>query len=211
MQAVEPPGVHLEGIGHAQQAHRLTGGRGIDNDYLEIALLRVAVDVDEADDLVHAGDEGQLFGQHRVHATLAQQPAHRLLQFAPAAAHLIENVDFLRPQVRRDFAWLGSERTIKTVRQAVRQVGADDKRAFARHGRANGGSGGNGRLPHSALAKIEDNAHTDYYSLISHRHRSVPRCYLHLLLRMRLPAGYMVSRDGEKGTVACHAERKRSI
>src|SRR5579884_2889846 len=43
-----------------------------------------------------------------------------------------------------------------------------------------------------------------------YRHANVPRCYLHLLLRMQLPAGYIVSQIGEKDTVTCHAERSEA-
>ncbi len=114
--AFEAVGVDQERLRHAQQAHRLAGRRGVDHDDVENALLRLAVDVQQRDDLVHAGNQRHLLGGHVAHPLILERGRQVLLHLAPVVAHLVQRVDLLRPQVRRDLTRLGGQRAYRARR-----------------------------------------------------------------------------------------------
>src|SRR4029453_19643248 len=58
----DPVDVPAERLGQRQQPQRLGGGGAVDNQRVGVAGLVVAVDVDQAEQLVQAGDDRQLLG-----------------------------------------------------------------------------------------------------------------------------------------------------
>jgi hypothetical protein len=59
--------VPAEGVGHGEQADSLSGRRSIDDQAIEVALGGLFVDMQQADDLVHAGKCRELVGDHPVY------------------------------------------------------------------------------------------------------------------------------------------------
>ena len=69
--AGDATGIPLEGIGHTEQAYRFPSRSRINDHYLKISIAGVAIDVEQADDFIHARNEGQFFRHHRVQAAFA--------------------------------------------------------------------------------------------------------------------------------------------
>ena len=59
-----------------EQAQRLAGGRAVDDDRVELGLVVVALDLEQREELVHAGRHGQLLGRDPVDAA-ARRAARR--------------------------------------------------------------------------------------------------------------------------------------
>ena len=143
--------------GNDEQPQRLAGRRAVDDDHVELARLVVALDLQQAEELVHARRHGQLLGRdvHRRRGRRAAAPSQSCT--APQLASISRWACTSWPQRRSptgvgsgpssassesERLWAGSvERT--TVRSPA-------ARAAAR------GRGGDARLADAALARVED-------------------------------------------------------
>ena len=152
---VQPP---ARDVGKRQQPQRLAGRRAVDDHRVVVAGLVVALDRQQAEQLVHPGRDGQLLGADAVDATGDQQVAEPVLHAGPVALHLLLGADLLAPEQVADRDGLGAERLAQDVRQAVRRIGAEHHRAQARCGAAARGGRGDRRLADAALARVEDRA-----------------------------------------------------
>ncbi len=100
--ALEPPG---HDVGERQEPQRLAGGRAVHDHAVELALLVVALDPEQREQLVHARRDGQLLRRDAVDAALGQQVAEPALHAVPVALHLLLRLDLLAEQVARRRAW----------------------------------------------------------------------------------------------------------
>ena len=129
--AEEAVDIPLEALRHGQKTHRLAGRRGVDDHPVVFSGGGVAVDMQQAEDLLHSRNDRHLFRNRSAHALLAQNLAHVALQLAPVFAHLVQDVDLLRKQIGCHLRRFALQRRIQAVGQAVSDVCADDKRAAA--------------------------------------------------------------------------------
>jgi hypothetical protein len=119
-------------------------------------------DPQQRTDLVHAGQDGHLLGHDLVQAAPAQDRCGVLLDPAPVARDVEEDVRLLRPEVRRDLQRRRTELAAEGVAQAVRDVGGHHDRPVAPIGAGQRGGRGDARLADAALAGVhEDAGHAD--------------------------------------------------
>ena len=121
---VEPP---ARDLGERQQAQRLARGRAVHDDHVELARLVVALELQQREDLVHPGRDGQLLGQDPVDAAVGQHaaepPLHRVSSGARARPPPAP------PGPRGSAATgvgSGAQLGLERVRQAVRGIGRHD-------------------------------------------------------------------------------------
>jgi hypothetical protein len=123
----------------------------------------MALDLEQAEQLVHARRDGQLLRRDAVDAALDEHLAEPLLHGAPVALELVLGRHLLRPQPVADLLRGRAEGRLERVAEAVRGVGRHHDRLEARRGAPARGRGGDGRLADAALAGVEDRArgHTE--------------------------------------------------
>ena len=141
-----------------QEAQRLAGRRCVHHDHVVQPRVVVVGDPEQAADLVHAGQHGHLLGQHVVQAAPAKHAGRVFLDPPPVARYVVEDVRLLPPQVRTDLDRLGSELHAEHVTQAVRDVGRQHHGPLPRGGTGERGGGRDARLPHAALAGVQEDA-----------------------------------------------------
>ena len=119
-------------VGERQQPQRLAGRRAVDDDRVALAGLVVALELQQREQLVHAGRHGQLLGRDPVDAALGEQLAEPLLHRRPVALHLLLGLDLLGPQaVGRPASARRRQLGLERVGEAVRRVGREHERARA--------------------------------------------------------------------------------
>jgi hypothetical protein len=151
--ALEPPGHY---VGEGQEPQRLARGRAVDDHDVELALLVVALDPEQREELVHPGRDGQLLSRDAVDAALRQEVAQPCLDALPVALHLLLGLDLLAEQVAGDLHRLGAELRLERVGQTVRRVRREHHRAQPGRRAAARARGGDARLADAALARVED-------------------------------------------------------
>ena len=154
-QLAEPP---ARGLREREQPQRLARRRAVDDDHVPLALLDVALEPQQAEQLVAAGRHGQLLGRDPLHAALDQHLPEPALHRRPVALELLLRRDLLRPQVRRQLGRLAPDRRLEHVGERVGGIGGQHDRAQPGGGAAAGGGGGDRRLADAALARVEDRA-----------------------------------------------------
>ena len=92
---VQPP---ARDVREREQAQRLAGRRAVDDHRVELAGLVVALDRQQAEQLVHARRDRQLLGADAVDAAGDQQLAEPVLDAGPVALHLVLGADLLAPE-----------------------------------------------------------------------------------------------------------------
>src|SRR5215211_1297787 len=106
--SVRANGASLRCEGRMRSSHHVTereqpqglAGRGaVDYHAVELALLVVALDPQEGEQLVHARRDGQLLGRYAVHAALLEHRAEPGLDRVPVALHLLLRLHLLAEQV----------------------------------------------------------------------------------------------------------------
>ena len=153
---LQPP---ARDVGERQQPQRLAGRRAVDDDHVVLAGLVVALDLQQAEQLVHAGRDRELLGADAVDAALDEQVAEPVLHAGPVALHLLLGGDLLAPQPRRRPA-PAPARARLAARRASECAGSvrQHDRPQARGGAAARRGGGDRRLADAALARVEDRA-----------------------------------------------------
>ena len=150
---LQPP---VGDVGEAEQPQRLAGRGAVDDHRVELAGVVVALDLQQAEELVHARRDGQLLGGDVHHPAVGEQRAEPALDRAPVRLHLALRLHLLAPEPLADRGRVGPERGLERVGEAVRRVGGDDDRAQPGGGAAAGGRGGDAGLADAALAGVED-------------------------------------------------------
>ena len=153
--ALQPP---AGDVGERQQAQRLAGRRAVDDDHVPVARLVVALELQEAEELVGARGDGELLGRDAVDALAHEQVAEPVLHRRPVAFHLVLGGDLLAEEVRIDAGGLAFERRLERVGERVRRVRRHHQRAGARGGAAARGARGDRRLAYPAFTGVEDRA-----------------------------------------------------
>ena len=151
--AVQPPARRVR---EREQPQRLAGRRAVDDDRVPLAGLGVALELEQAEQLVGAGRDGQLLGGDPLDAALGEHAAEPLLRGRPVALELVLRLHLLGPDAVADLGRLGADRGLQRLGQRVRGIGREDERARARRGAAARGGGSDGRLPDAALARVQD-------------------------------------------------------
>ena len=104
---VEPP---ARDVGEREQPQRLAGRRAVDDHDVPAAVLDVALELEQAEQLVAAGRDGQLLGRDAVDALVDEQPAEPALDRGPVALELVLRLHLLGPQAAADLGRLGADR-----------------------------------------------------------------------------------------------------
>ena len=150
---VQPP---LRDVGEREQPQRLAGRGAVDDHHVPVALLDVALELQQAEQLVAARRDGQLLGRDPVDALVDEQRAEPALHRRPVALELVLGLHLLGPQVVGDLRRLGADRRLQRLRERVGGVGGQHDRALPGGGAAARGGGRDGGLPDPALARVED-------------------------------------------------------
>ena len=79
-------------------------------------------DPQQVAELVHARQDGHLFGHHLVEAVPAEELGHVRLDRSPVALYVVVDVRLLAPQVGHELGRLGTERNVERVGEAVGDV-----------------------------------------------------------------------------------------
>ena len=89
------------------------------------------VDPEQVGEFLHAGQDGDLFGDHGLDALPAEERFHPLLDGAPVLVEVVGDVALLAPEIVGDGSGLGAEADVEAVAEAVGGVGAEDDGAVA--------------------------------------------------------------------------------
>jgi hypothetical protein len=154
--AIEVP---LGDIGKRQELEGFPGGCAVDDEDVELALALVLLDPHEAGDLLHPRRRCHLLGDDVVDSLRCEERRQVHVDAVPVLLELVERVDLLAPEVRRELGGLVADRRVDAVREAVRSVGADDERLVAEACALDRGGGGDRCLAHPSLARVEDHTH----------------------------------------------------
>ena len=152
---LQPPAGDL---GEAEETQRFTGGRAVDDHRVELARLVVALDLEQAEELVHPGRHRQLLRGDVHHATVGDHLSQPLLHRAPVDLHLALRLNLLAPQALADGSRLGPQRHIERIGEAVRRVRREDDGSQAGGRTAAGRGGGDAGLADAALARVKDHS-----------------------------------------------------
>ena len=112
---LQPP---ARDVGEGQQAQRLARRGAVDDHAAEAPVLVVALDLQQAEELVEAGRNRELLGADAVHAALEQQLAQPVLHRGPVALHLVLRRHLLGPQALADLRRLAAHRGSPASRRA---------------------------------------------------------------------------------------------
>ena len=152
---LQPPAGDL---GEGEETERLTGRRAVDDHRVELARLVVALDLEQAEELVHPGRHRQLLRGDVHHATVGDHLSQPLLHGAPVDLHLALRLNLLAPQALADGSRLGPQRHIERIGEAVRRVRREDDGSQAGGRTAAGRGGGDAGLADAALARVKDDS-----------------------------------------------------
>src|SRR5207248_682608 len=112
------------------------------DDRVEAALLVMALDLQQREELVHARRHRQLLGGDLVDAVFREQLAEPLLNRLPMALHLLLRLNLLTPEAIAASSRLAAELGFERIGEAVRRIGRQDDRVQPARGAAPGGRGG---------------------------------------------------------------------
>ena len=151
---VQPP---ARGVREREQPQRLAGRRAVDDDHVPVARLDVALELQQAEQLVAAGRDGQLLGRDPVDAALDSSAAEPALHRATSGARARPAPAPAAPTGRRRPRSARRRPAPRSdVGERVRRVGREHERARAGGGAAARRGGGDRRLADAALARVED-------------------------------------------------------
>ncbi|MCO5546649.1 hypothetical protein L7F22_000083 [Adiantum nelumboides] len=155
----QPLQVARQRLGQGEQPQRLRGRAAVDDDDVVLAGVGQALHLDQREEVLDAGQHGQLVGDELVHPGPGEHRAQVPLQVAPGALEQVPGLDVGAPQVLGDLGGLGAQLGVQRVAEGVRRVGGHDQRGPAGPGHLRGGRGGQGRLADPALAGEQHDAH----------------------------------------------------
>ena len=199
---LQPP---ARDVGEREQAQRLARRRAVDDHAAEAPVLVVALDLQQAEELVEAGRDRELLGADAVHAALEQQLAQPVLDRGPVALHLVLRGHLLGPQALADLRRLAAHGGLQRVGQRVRRVGREDDGVDPARGDAPRRRSGDRGLADPALARVEDRPgrHGDASAYSARPHRDPPGHGADVARRGRPRAGAPPARR------ACAGGRRR--
>ena len=114
-QLPQPP---ARGLREREQPQRLAGRRAVDDDDVPLAVLDVALEPQQAEQLVAARRHRQLLGGDPLDAALDQHLAEPALHRGPVALELLLRGDLLRPEVARQLGRLARRPAPRARRRA---------------------------------------------------------------------------------------------
>jgi hypothetical protein len=155
----DPLDVPVHHLRKREEAKRLRRGSAVDYEEVIPALVDVALDIDQAEDLVQPGDDGELLCLDGLHPGPVHQLDEVLLDLPPVCFQPGLGVDLLCPQAPSDRGGLVHDVAIEGVGERMRGVGTHDQRPGTGSSRLHGGRGGNGGLAHAALSREEQDSH----------------------------------------------------
>ena len=144
-------------------------GSAVDDDHVELAGFVVALDLEQAEELVHAGRHGQLLGSDIHDSALQEHLPEPALDLSPVRLHLALGLDLLPPEIRPYRRWVGAEPELERVGKRVRRVGGEHHGPEACGGCPARARCRHGRLSDAALPGVEDRPGT----LVSSRSATV--------------------------------------
>ncbi len=147
-----------EGLGEREQPQR------VDDHRLPRARVREPVHLGEREELLDAGQDGQLLRVELVDSGAREDRAEVAAQVVPGVVDEVARVDLGGEQSRVHFGRSAAERDAERVAEGVRGVGRDDQRLAAVRGELGGGGGGQRRLADAALAGEEQDARHPAFS-----------------------------------------------
>lgn len=140
---------------HADEAHRLGGGRAVQHDDVIAFLAAELVHVHHGAQLFHARQDGEFFRLHIVDAGGSQHRNNVGGDFAPVPFDFLLDIDLMDGQVAVDgirIAGLAVEEgrlQIEGVGQAMCRIDAHHQGAIAQSRELQTGSSGEARLPYA--------------------------------------------------------------
>ena len=153
---LQPP---ARDVGEREQAQRLAGGRAVDDEHVEVALLVVALELQQREQLVEAG--GDRRAPRRRSCSRPGRRASRRATPAPRPSCAPSPAGPGPPGPtarRRPAAWSAPSSALERVGEAVGRVGGEHQRPQARRGAAPRRARGDRGLADAALAGVEDRA-----------------------------------------------------
>ena len=90
--------VPVERGGHADEAHGLSGRRGIEDNHVVTLLAPVLIDVHHRAELFHAGEDRKFLGLHAADAGSAQYRSYVGRDFLPMTLDLFLDIELLDPE-----------------------------------------------------------------------------------------------------------------
>ena len=155
----QPLDVARQRFGQAQQPQRLRGGPAVDDDDLPRPRLGGAPHFREREQVLDAGEHGQLVGHQLVDARPGEHGAQVLLQRPPRVVEQGVGVDVGGVQPALQLGGLAVELGFERVAEGVRGVGRDDQRLASRTGEAGGRGRRERRLADAALSREQHDPH----------------------------------------------------
>jgi hypothetical protein len=151
--------VRRERLGQAEQPQRLRGGTAVDDHDLPQPALREAAHLTQGEQVLHAGQHGELVGHQLVDARAGQQRAEVVLEPGPRAVQQRPGVDVRGEEAGVEFCGLSPEVGLERIAERVRWVGGD-RQHLAAGAREDGcGGRGEGGLADASLTGEQDDAH----------------------------------------------------
>ena len=123
--------VPAERLGQREQPQRLGGRRAVDDQRVPVAGEREFAHREQGEDLVDAGQHGQLVRGDRVDAAAREHVDEEALHVAPGGFEPALRVDLHRPQRRRHLGRFARERDVEGIGERVRDVGRQQQRLQA--------------------------------------------------------------------------------
>ncbi len=112
----EPP---AGDVGEREQSQRLSGRRAVDDHGVVVAGLVMPLDLQQAEELVHARGNAQFLGGDVHDPAVGEQLAEPALDGTPIAFHLTLRLDLLAPKSLCDRRRISLERRLERVRETV--------------------------------------------------------------------------------------------
>ena len=148
-----------ERLWQGEEPQGLGGRRAVDDQNVPRPRPRLGAHLEEGEHLLGTRDDRQLLGGDRVDPRHVEHAEEVALDVGPRPLEPLLCVDVLHPQARGGLGRLRRGRHVQCVGQRVGGIGRQHERPVA--GRRAGArrGGGQGRLPHAALAGEQQDPH----------------------------------------------------
>ena len=151
--------VPAERLRQREQPQRLRGGGAVDDHDVPLPRAGLLAELEEGEDLLRAGDHGQLLGRDRVDTGDVEDREQVVLDLGPRLLEAELGVDLLHEEPVGHLGGLRAHRLPEGVGQRVGRVGRQDQRAVAGRRGECGRAGCHRRLADPALAREEQDPH----------------------------------------------------
>jgi hypothetical protein len=131
----------------------------VDDQHVPLPRPRLRAHLEEGQHLLGARDHRQLLGRHWVDARHVEDGEQVALDVGPRPLEAVLCIDMLHPQVGGHLTRLRGGGHVQRVGQRVCGVGGQHEGAVPGRGTGARGGGGEGRLPHAALAGEQQDPH----------------------------------------------------